>query len=138
MDIAQVLERKGVWHDIDGFPNVTVQVRKPMPKLMRDLVKRFGKKIRVKGTVSEDYDFDQINYALVLDSVMDWKGIEKDDQPLPVTPENKRMLFDSWPEFNALCTAVWDVSKQTEAAEREADLKNLSTGQSSILPDTND
>ena len=136
MDIGKVLAREGEWHTIDGYENVEVLIRASTPKNMRDLVKRFSKKIRVKGTVTEDYDWDQINYALVQDTVMDWKGIEQDGQPLPVSQESKRMLFDSWPAFNALCNAVWDTAKTTEAAEREADLGNLSTGQTSSLPAT--
>lgn len=136
MDISKILAREGEWHGIEGAPGVEVLIRPSTPKRMRDLVRRFSRKIRIKGTVTEDYDWDQINYSLVQDTVLNWKGIAQDDQELPVTEENKRLLFDNWPEFNAMCNAVWDVTKATEAAEREADLGNLSSGQDSILPAT--
>lgn len=137
MDIQQVKDREGTWYHIAGS-NAEVSIRRATPKQLREYVRRFSHKIKVKGTITEDYNWDQISSAMLQETIVEWKNIEQDDAPLPVTSENRLMLFDIWPEFNALCTAVWNASQQTEAAERDADLGNSSSGRDSISPATDD
>lgn len=135
MDISKLIEDKGTWYPVEGS-KAEILIKVATPKRTRDIMRRYSKKIKVKGTITEDWDWDQINCALLQETIKDWKGVEKEEGvALEVTEENKRLLFDIWIEFNALCNAVWDVSQKAEKAERAVDLGNSSTGQDSSLPE---
>lgn len=135
MDISTLVQDEGKWYPLGGT-KAEVLIKIATPKRLRELMRRFNKKIKVKGTITEDWDWDQINCALLQETVKDWKGIEKEEGvPMPVTEENRRLLFDIWDEFNALCNAVWGDTRKVEAAERNVDLGNLPTGQGSTSPE---
>jgi hypothetical protein len=102
---------EGVWvtHD-DGWK---IKARPLYPWKSAELLKRAAKNGRLNETL-----YDQLLTDWVVE---DWADLEADGKPVPCTPENKKLLFENWPEFNIF---VKRVGLHLENQRREEEAKN--------------
>ena len=117
-------DESGIWYEIPGFKNSRVKIKTLKPKFRRAITKQHTRHRRFAGSLVEDIDSDAVQDAIMYEVIVGWEGIEMDDQPLEVTPENVKMLDDNWPEFSTLWNRV--VFKQTGLEEeiKESTLGN--------------
>lgn len=133
MDIGTLLNGgpEGVWHPIPGAEGARVKIRNVRPKRRRELVLACTKKYMRRSQVVAEIDDLRLSDMLLQECVIEWEGIEHGGEPFPVTPENKRLLDDNWPEFSNLWNAVIGDVNAIDEQMAEAELGNLPTGQTS-------
>ena len=131
MDISTFVDGEPVarWHTIPGT-EVRVQIRIMKPRRRREMLRQCTRRRRRGGMAVDEVDNDRLLRMMLEYCVVDWKGIERNGQALPVTPENKRLLDDNWSEFAMLWNGVIgeEVALGDELDEEAAE--NLGSGQS--------
>lgn len=125
MDVASLFneEPEGRWYKV-ADTEVTVQIRNLKPKMRREIVKRCMRRKVKRGVIIEETDDIKLNDLILQHCVQDWRGIEENGGPLPVTPENKRKLDDNWPEFANLWNEVIGQQNEADREIEEIELKN--------------
>ena len=131
MDIGTILNGgpEGFWHPIPGAKGVRVKIRNVKPSVRRGMVRTCTKRYTRRGQVISEIDDNRLSVMLLQECVMDWGGIEHNDEPFTCTPENKRMLDDHWPEFSNLWNSVIGDLNAIEQQMAEAEMGNSSSGE---------
>ena len=126
MDIGKFLngEPEGEWYKMPNADGVSIRIRNLKPKERRSIVRSCTRRRVKRGAVIEETDDDKLNRLILNQCVVDWKGIEMDGAPLPVTEENKRLLDDNVSEFANLWNSVIGSANELDEAVMEEDLKN--------------
>lgn len=133
LDIGQFLNGgpDAKWYRVPGFPKAEVQIRNIKPSRRRQILKECTRQKMRRGTLITETDDDRLGRLLLEECVVDWRGIEYGDKEFLCNTENKILLDDHWAEFNTLWNAVLGNLTGLDEAMAEAELGNLSTGQTS-------
>jgi len=124
MDISSLLNGDpGRWYRVPGS-NAEVKIRQVKPQRSREIVRATTRQILKRGRLVEKSDQERANDLFLQEAVMDWRGIERDGEPLPITPENRRLLDNNWPEFASLWNQIVVRDEELVDEIEEAELKN--------------
>jgi len=75
-----------------------------------------GETRTTSGETRTDYDAQQVSFALVVAHVVDWSARDKDDKPVPLTPDAIKRLKP--PVYHAIEKAVNAHIEQVRAAKK--------------------
>ena len=119
-------ETEAKWYPIPGAPKAQIRIKKLKPKARKELYAKYNHRHinRRTNTYIENFDNEGHQAALLLLSVVEWKGISKDEEEYPCNDENKRWLDDNWSEFNTLWSTVAGGLKELDDAMQAAELGN--------------
>lgn len=133
LDIGKFLNGnpEAKWYHVPGFPNAEIQIRNIKPARRREILKACTRQRMRRGSMITETDDDRLGRLLLEECVIDWKGIEYGDDEFLCNKENKILLDDNWAEFNTLWNAVLGNLTGLDEAMAEAELGNLSSGQTS-------
>lgn len=133
MDITRIVSPNGddgQWYRIPGT-EAQLKIRQIKPKRQREIIRECTRKFTRRRQLIEEVDNERANRLFLLESVVDWKAVEKDGTPLAVTNENKVLLDDNWPAFSDLWNNVLVREDELVASVEEAELGNSASGESS-------
>ena len=126
MDVSRYLkgdEPEAVWFDFrDGC---RVCIRCLSPRILRALKKQATRREFAAGEVVEDFDEEFFHRMLAEEIIVDWSGFcDEKGEPVPCTPENRRLLMDNWTEFNLFVQNASVNLEKHHRRRREDELKN--------------
>ncbi len=125
MDVGEILNGgpKAEWFKVPGS-EAQIQITKLNPGQRREIGRKATRTRFVANQRIEWQATEEANRLLLDASVVGWKGIERNGEDFPCTPENKVALDNCWAEFSELWNAIAASNRAREMAREEAERGN--------------